>query len=132
MGRDEASAQLAGLICFLMNFLGWVGIWGSIGYWFGKTYRKQPIAGMVNCILIGPIGLLLTLARTDLRKKCPQCKTPVPDDAKICFACRSEVPATNIHPSHPMYQKPKPQMPLPSGDNPGWNDPIPKDWKPPN
>jgi hypothetical protein len=82
----------------------WGFIWGMIGMAIGQK-KGIPGIGFFIGFLLGPIGVLLTLASKGNRIKCPFCKQMIDPKALICPHCRSEVsPAENCTAYFPVYE----------------------------
>lgn len=70
----------------------WWGVGGAlIGAIIGKHFRRQAGVGAVLGLLLGPLGWILVYTIRDLRYKCPECRSPVPEQAKRCPKCGSEI-----------------------------------------
>lgn len=67
----------------------WIFVFGSLGFAIGER-RENKWAGFFLGILLGPFGLLLTLA-IDNRPQCPMCLEPIKSGARVCPHCRSPV-----------------------------------------
>lgn len=63
----------------------WIFIGAVVGGLIGAS-RNNVGSGVVWGALLGPIGWILVLF-LDERAKCPECKSPVPDDARRCGHC---------------------------------------------
>lgn len=100
-----------------------VYFWWRMGSWVGKTYRNREKEGGQLGLLLGAFGMLAVLGYSDLRRKCPACYSPEPDDAKVCSNCRKQLPLV-LKESMAVASKPS------DLSDKNWNDPIPKDWKP--
>jgi len=71
-------------VCCLLGVVS--PVCGLIGYAIGTT-KGQPLGGFLFGALLGPIGWVLTIATSDVRRKCKQCLGAVPAAAKRCKHC---------------------------------------------
>lgn len=64
-----------------------------LGAILGKTYRARELAGFLLGLLLGPLGVLLIFAVSDLRPKCPDCKSVLNAGARKCAKCGAAITA---------------------------------------
>lgn len=63
---------------------------GLVGYAIGRE-RGRGGDGFVLGVLLGPLGCLLILCLERRGRKCPECLGVVPDAARKCKHCGSEI-----------------------------------------
>src|SRR4051812_342433 len=81
--------------CKMEWFVIWAGINFLIGYTIGKPKNQAASSGFI-CILLGPIGWIISaLAKGDLQR-CPHCAEEVRGDARVCRFCHRDLPNTPI------------------------------------
>ena len=68
----------------------WLIIGPVIGFAIGRA-RGRPEFGVALGLLVGPIGWLLLVLAPDARRKCPMCLGPVPEAARKCRHCGSDL-----------------------------------------
>lgn len=71
------------LVCLASSIIG-----GLIG-----ILRGRGVDGIVLGLLVGPIGWLLIWLGPDKRRKCPACLGVVPEGARKCCHCASDLTA---------------------------------------
>ena len=69
----------------------WCLIGGGVGAIVGKHFRAQPLAGGGLGVIFGPLGWLLIYTIKDVREKCSECLSPVPEGASRCARCGAEL-----------------------------------------
>jgi hypothetical protein len=72
----------------LLWFLAWAVVGSLVGFGLGK-FRARELAGAVLGAAFGPLGWLFTLALSDRRPRCPQCRGVVLAGATRCRHCGS-------------------------------------------
>lgn len=71
-------------------------ICGILGAILGKVYRARELAGFLLGLFLGPLGILLLFAASDLRPKCPDCKSVVNRGARKCAKCGADITAAAV------------------------------------
>ena len=93
----------------MMWFLFWIGVNFLIGYAIGKP-KDQAISSALICVLLGPIGWIISAASSGNTRQCPHCAERVKAGATVCRYCGRDLP--KITPSAPVKLPPtKPLTP---------------------
>lgn len=74
------------LSTFYATFWLWLFLGPLIGAAIGQK-KKRVGAGLFFGLILGPIGWLIIAVGPDHRRKCPECKGTVPEEAKKCMHC---------------------------------------------
>ena len=69
-------------------------IFGLIGAAIGQKARGRAVAGYICGFLFWFLGWLLVLLFADQRRRCPECRGVVPDDAIRCMHCTRPIRVT--------------------------------------
>ena len=85
VGTARESGIEAGLTQFLC-VIGWIVCNTIVGCLFGKLRAQLP-GGIILAVLFGPFGWLLTLALSDRRPRCQECRGVVIPGASRCVHC---------------------------------------------
>lgn len=80
-GRAEPSF---GPTIFWLIIWGFVG--GTVGFLTGRARGKER-HGAAWGLALGPVGWLITLCSSDLRRRCAECSGVIPDGARRCMHC---------------------------------------------
>lgn len=71
-----------------------IPVWLICGIVAALIYQSKGRSGVSGClggVILGPIGLLLAIASSDARRKCPHCAERIQKDAKVCPHCQRDV-----------------------------------------
>src|SRR5215471_20780866 len=74
----------------IVILIAWIVVGGIVGDSLAKLRGNRE--GLVIGAILGPLGWLAILSRSDTRQRCPACLGVVPDGAKKCMHCAETLP----------------------------------------